>query len=268
MKIADVIIFAGQSNMQGQSEAALPDGDMTGCFEYKLFGNEIVPLHTPVGENVKNDLSEGCYILEDTDLGKWLGEHALGAACYKNTNLVPAFCKKYTALSGRDVIAVHAAKGSTMVSDWLPQTAGYGALMKKSAAAVACAREQFEVENIYVVWLQGESDAIFAPDRIAYKEKLSSLAGEFFEKIGIDKFGIIRVGRFTRDSRDDEIIKAQDEICREDERFLMLTEIATELNEMPEFMHPAIGGHYSAKGLQRLGEAAAETLAEYSKENK
>ncbi len=265
---ADVIIFAGQSNMQGQSETVLPDGVMRGCYEYKLFSDKIVPLSTPVGENVKKDGSEGYPITEETDLGKWLGEHALGAACYGNTNLVPAFCKKYVSESGRYAIAVHAAKGSTMVSDWLPGTDGYDALIRKSLAAVKCARESYEVENVYCVWLQGESDAIFAPDRAAYKEKLSTLAGELFEKVGIDKFGVIRVGRFTRDERDDEIIAAQDEICREDDRFLMLTEIATELNENPEYMHPTIAGHYSAKGLQKLGQAAGKALAEYSTENK
>ena len=142
-------------------------------------------------------------------------------------------------------------------------TAEYDALIRKSVAAVKKAREGYEVENVYVVWLQGESDAICQTGGTAYKERLSRFADELFEKVGIDKFGIIRVGRFTRDSRDDEIIEAQNEICREDERFLMLTEIATELNEIPEYMHPTIGGHYSARGLQKLGEAAAEALAEY-----
>lgn len=265
---ADVIIFAGQSNMQGQSEAVLPDGDMTGCYEYKMFLDKIVPLSTPVGDNVRKDLTEGYPITEETDLGKWLDEHALGAACYGNTNLVPAFCKKYVKETNKFAIAVHAAKGSTMVSEWLPGTAEYDALIKKSVSAVKKAREGYEVENIYVVWLQGESDAIFAPDRAAYKEKLSGFADELFEKVGIGKFGIIRVGRFTMDERDDEIIKAQDEICREDERFLMLTEIATELNEKPEYMHPHIFGHFGAKGLRKLGEAAAETLAKYSTEKK
>lgn len=260
---ADLIIFAGQSNMQGQSETVLPDGAMRGCYEYKMLSDEIVPLATPVGENVRKDGSEGEQITEETDLGKWLDEHALGAACYGNTNLVPAFCKKYVNESNRYVIAVHAAKGSTMVSDWLPGTEEYDALIRKSIAAVKKAREGYEVENVYAVWLQGESDAIFAPDKKAYKEKLSCLAGELFEKVGVDKFGIIRVGRFTRDERDDEIIEAQNEICREDERFLMLTEIATELNENPEYMHPTIGGHFSAKGLQKLGAAAAEALAAY-----
>ena len=62
-------------------------------------------------------------------------------------------------------------------------------------------------------------------------------------------------------SKYDEIISAQDEICKENSDFIMLTDIATELNKMPEFMHPQIGGHYSAKGLEKLGSEGAKTLA-------
>ena len=78
--------------------------------------------------------------------------------------------------------------------------------------------------------------------------------------MGIDLFGIIRVGRFTNDNRDLDIISAQDEICREDEDFAMLTDIATELNQQNEYMNPHVKGHYSAKGLELLGNAAAKTL--------
>ena len=78
--------------------------------------------------------------------------------------------------------------------------------------------------------------------------------------MGINLFGIIRVGRFTNDDRDLEIISAQDEICREDEDFVILTDIATELNQKDEYMNPNIKGHYNAKGLELLGNAAAKTL--------
>jgi len=78
--------------------------------------------------------------------------------------------------------------------------------------------------------------------------------------LGVDLFGIIRVGRFTNDDRDLEIISAQDEICREDENYVMLTDIATELNQQKEYMNPHVRGHYSAKGLEQLGSTAAETL--------
>lgn len=57
-----------------------------------------------------------------------------------------------------------------------------------------------------------------------------------------------------------EILSAQDEICREDEGFLMLTDISSDLNAKREYMNPKVKGHYSAKGLECLGRAAAETL--------
>ena len=83
-------------------------------------------------------------------------------------------------------------------------------------------------------------------------------------EFGLDTFGIIRVGRFTMDARDDVIINAQSEICREQEGFLMLTEAATDLNGMPDMMNPYVGGHYSAKGLETLGRLAGETLAKHA----
>lgn len=48
--------------------------------------------------------------------------------------------------------------------------------------------------------------------------------------------------------------------CREDEGFLMLTDISSGLNAKREYMNPKVKGHYSAKGLECLGRAAAETL--------
>lgn len=44
----------------------------------------------------------------------------------------------------------------------------------------------------------------------------------------------------------------------------MLTTLATALNLRPECMHPTIGGHFSAYGLEILGKAAGEALAELS----
>ena len=41
----------------------------------------------------------------------------------------------------------------------------------------------------------------------------------------------------------------------------MLTDIATQLNEQSEYMNPHVRGHYSAKGLERLGDDAGKTLA-------
>ena len=43
------------------------------------------------------------------------------------------------------------------------------------------------------------------------------------EELGIDKFGVIRVGRFAGDDRDQEIIDAQEAVCENGDDFLLLT---------------------------------------------
>ena len=262
MKTYDIIIFGGQSNMQGQSDRLSECEAVEGALEYKFLTDSLVPLKNPVGENVRRDGSEGYTYSPETKLSDWLADHALGGASYGYTNLVPAFCRAYIAKTGRNVIAVHSAKGSTRIDEWLEGSDGGRVLLMKARAAIAKTKESFEVGHIYFVWLQGESDAIAGNGKAYYKKMLAALGATLVEELNVDRFGIIRVGRFTNDERDLEIIDAQDEICEEVPFFLMLTKIATELNTMPEMMNPYVKGHYSAKGLETLGSLAGAALAE------
>jgi hypothetical protein len=161
-------------------------------------------------------------------------------------------------------MAVHVAKGSTTIAQWIPGTPGYEIIVDKARAAIKKASESYSVGRIFFVWLQGESDAIEGNSKEYYKEKLICLNDGLVRDLSIEKFGIIRVGRFTNDDRDLEIIGAQDEICSENDAFLMLTRIATRLNSDPKYMNPHVLGHYSAKGLEALGREAGKALGEYA----
>ncbi len=268
--LTDVIVFGGQSNMQGQSERQSECAVVENALEYRLLTDRLVPLSNPVGEDIRYDGTAGVpYVKGQIHLRDWLSLHALGSACDGHTNLVPAFCRAYLKTCGNAVVAVHAAKGSTEIKDWLPDTAGYAVLVKKAKSALQRLKaDGTEIGHIYFVWLQGESDAIAGRSCAYYKEKIVLLADALGADLNIERFGIIRVGRFTGDARDDEIIRAQDEICREDRRFLMLTTLATTLNDDPTYMNPHVGGHYSAKGQELLGTAAGETLGKHKKTQK
>ena len=261
----DVIVFCGQSNMQGQSETLSESEPVQNAYEYKWLTNKLVPVKNPVGESIRYDGSEGYMLTSNDQIPDWLEDHVLGAASYGHTNLVPSFCRAYIEQSETDVLAVHAAKGSTVIAHWLPGTDGYRAIVEKTQAAIRKARREHTVCKIYVVWLQGESDAISGNSKEYYKEKLAELASALKNDLAVDRFAIIRVGRFTGDARDQAIIDAQDEICEEHEDLLMLTKIATELNSKPEFMNPDVHGHYSAKGLEVLGRAAGGALGKARK---
>lgn len=93
-KIIDLLIFGGQSNMQGQTES-LPEVNLpiTHALEYRLSINELIPLRHPVGET----LCDGLLLKAHEGHG----------------SLVPAFCKTYTTLTKRNVVAVHVARGKT-----------------------------------------------------------------------------------------------------------------------------------------------------------
>ncbi len=260
MKKIDVILFCGQSNMQGQSEALTERESVAGALEYKWLTDSVQPLANPVGENIKYDGTAGYTYHDGVDQAAWLRDHALGGACYGHTNLVPSFCRAYIEACDKAVLAVHIAKGSTEVHQWLPGTDGYRMIVGKAKAALAYISREYEVEHVFLAWLQGESDAVFKNSKASYKQQLASLARALMAELPLERFGVIRVGRFTRDARDDEIIEAQNELCRENEAFLMLTEIATELNTKPEYMNPFVGGHYSARGLEKLGREAGSAL--------
>lgn len=261
--MTDVLIFGGQSNMQGQSEMLITSQPIKGACEYKWLTDTLVPLCDPVGENIRYNKTAGI-TADGKDIPKWLSEHVLGSACCGHSTLVPKFCESYIIKTGTPVAAIHAAKGSTCIKDWLPGTVGFDILVEKAAAGIAKVKQSDGVGRIFFIWLQGESDAIDGNTKAYYKEKLGTLNDALKEKIGIDKFCIIRIGRFTNDERDVEIISAQDEICSENDGFLMLTQIATELNGHPEFMNPQVKGHYSAKGHEALGAAAGKALGQYN----
>lgn len=246
--------------MQGQSESLTNTDAVDNAYEYRFIENCLYSLRNPVGENIRYDRTAGTPICLDTDLSKWLSAHVTGSSCYGNTNLVPEFCRSYIECTGTKVLAVHIAKGSTEIAEWLPGSDGYGIITEKASAAIRKAEEEYHVNHIFFVWLQGESDAIFAHTKSYYKDKLILLSRQLKIDIGIDKFCIIRVGHFTNDERDLEIMSAQDEVCEENADFIMLTRRAAELCGMPEYMHPYIAGHYSARGLELLGAEAGKQL--------
>ena len=54
----DIIIFGGQSNMQGESESRTP-GVVAHAYEYRFLDDTIVPLENPVGEDILRDGTRG-----------------------------------------------------------------------------------------------------------------------------------------------------------------------------------------------------------------
>ena len=256
----DIIIFGGQSNMQGQTEC-LPENNtpVQGALEYKYKTNELVPLQHPVGEDLRGE--------------KWCAMSHLG-----HGSLVPAFCRAYIAQTGREVIAIHAAKGNTVLGDWMQGTQHAYHARRKIKSGIEKAKEQGEIEHIYYVWLQGESDAIIHTGEEEYLQRLVEYKNQLKAQLGIEKFGIIRVGYYLancswnlnpNDTEEDKIaynegiIRAQERAAEQDSDFIMLTRVCADLSRKQEYINPQAEGHYNNAAMEIIGKAAAETLANH-----
>lgn len=243
-EISDLLIFCGQSNMQGQTDCFPDDNfEIKNALEYRLITNSLISLKHPVGEDI-----------EDKLLASHLGYGSM----------IPSFCESYIKETQVSVVAVHAAKGSTTVSDWFLGNCKFEKVVEKVLAARKKIVEKYEIRHIYMIWLQGESDAICGNSKKYYKESLLKLKNDYKNALGIEKFMIIRVGRFVNDERDFAIIKAQEEICIEEKDFVMLTRITGYLLKDKKYLHKTVAGHYNNLGQNAIGKTAGTNAGLYA----
>ena len=257
MKRIDILIFGGQSNMQGQTEG-LPfiNEPVGGALEYRMIENELIPLKHPVGED--------------------FGEDSLAAAFEGGGSLVPAFCRSYVENCGREVVAIHAARGNTTLGEWQKGTHRFFYMNQKIRAGIEKVKEKYEVGKVYYVWLQGESDAIIHTSEEDYLRALITYKNTLKTEFRIDKFGLIKVGYFFSISQwhtqvstpeikracDETIMRAQEAAIKVDSDFIMLTRLCPDLSLCFEYINPQASGHYNNIAMDIIGEAAGKTLAE------
>lgn len=92
----DLLLFSGQSNMQGQTECCPDAAPVAHALEYRFYTDELIPLAHPVGEDI--------------------GELLL-AAHEGHGSLVPAFCRAYSENTGRAVTAVRKAQDARRAAE-------------------------------------------------------------------------------------------------------------------------------------------------------
>ena len=218
--------------------------------------DELKPLSHPVGEDV-------CF------------ERWIAAAYQGGGSIVPAFCRAYVEKTGREVVAIHAAKGSTTLAEWQRGTQHFYHAKRKILAGLKKVREIGTVDRVFYVWLQGESDAIIYTTEDEYYEGLIRYKNTIKKEFGVEKFGIIRVGYFVcnapwlenegtveeRASRDEAIMRAQERAVADDKDFVMLTRICADLSRTVAYINPNVGGHYCNEAMDIIGTVAGEALA-------
>lgn len=249
----DVIIFCGQSNMQGTTESRPIIKPVKNAWEFILMGGRFNPLNHPVGETFADENDS------------WLFE-----ACGKNGSLVVDFMKEYVKRRGESV-AVHVARGDTTIAEWQKGTKRYELALMKIKSCLS--KLEGKVGKIYLVYLQGESDAYKETAKEDYKKLLIKFKNDLKEEVKIEKFGIIKVGYFASEvtmmkangrqkniELDERIMSAQEEVVKEDSDFTMLTRVCTELSRDKKYINPKAEGHYNNRAMKIIGKSAAKAL--------
>lgn len=253
----DLLIFGGQSNMQGQTEGDPMDSPVNGALEYRLLTDDFTELKNPVGE----------------DIGELLLAAHMGGG-----SLVPYFAEEYVKKTGRNAVAVHAAKGATVIAQWQKTSAEGAARYAKTVEKINAAKEKvgknFEnkPDKIYYIWLQGESDACAKTSKQEYADLLRQFKNDLKKDAGIDRFFIIEVGYFSyiyggADEYDEAIQAAQRELCETDSDFVYLTDEAKKLSRDSACLNPQAPGHYNNASMKEIGRKAGKAAAEFALKN-
>ncbi|MCR5302885.1 MAG: hypothetical protein K6E49_10655 [Lachnospiraceae bacterium] len=246
IKDVDLIFFMGQSNMSGAAgDASLAPSVATDAGEeFRAVSDptKLYPIKEPFGVN-END-------------PQGLNEYP-GA---KKGSLVSAFVNEYHKLTGRKVIAVSASMGLTEIGKWTGPGISSDVKQRYDRALNYLKDNGYTVGHIYVVWLHGESDALFGTDPEVYRTDLDNIMRPLFID-GLQKVFIILPGR-TIDYKDIflPIIDVERKICRESGYYALATSILTKLST--EYMVDQY--HYNQHALNLVGIEAAKSAAYYT----
>lgn len=241
----DLIIFAGQSNMSGNGgNAALAPVVPAGQgYEYRPVSapNALFPLVEPFGRNERGYISD--------------------APQYQNGTLVSAFVTSYYSKTGVPVVAVPATHGGTDSGYWANDATKADLLSRFIKAKTYLEKNNFTVRHKYLIFLQGESDAVKGVSDFDYKNNLTSAFQPLFAN-GLEQVFIITPG-YAIDGlySYNDVVAAQIDLCNSSDLFSIGS---TLLHKLPPNAYLADAVHYNQTGLNMVGSNAGANVAAYA----
>lgn len=249
-KEIDLIFFMGQSNMSGcGGDASLAPAVTPGAgYEYRAVSDpfSIHEITEPFGYS--EFVIGGIF---DTFDGK-------------KGSMVSAFVNEYYEKTGRTVVAVSASAGNTTTEDWMSTGFVTDLSLRVKNAHDYLNNNGYIIKNQYVIWLQGESDALRKIHHDEYMSNMDVIIRPLFVE-GFTKVFVITPGR-TKSNKNffNEIIDSQIEMCMNSGYYAlgstMLCAVSTD--------YMVDEWHYNQKVLNMLGKQTADSVAYYTNEGK
>lgn len=250
LKEADLILFMGQSNMSGAGGNAeeAPELIKGAGYEYRAITEpeKLCVLTEPFGEK---EHKEG--YLDDREL------------LTRGGSLVTAFVNAYYEETKERVVAVSASRGSARISSFNNHLVE-DVIERLENAKQTMMQEQVNIRHIYMVWMQGETDAYLGISKEEYIGEMQKLL-HTLQPYGVEKCFVIQIGNGMYDgvAFDTATMHGiQEALCETDENFVMVSTLAKTISE-PPYMEDGI--HFTQQGLNLLGEDAGKNMGNYVK---
>ena len=233
----DLIIFAGQSNMSGNGgNASLAPAVAVGHgYEYRPTSspNALYPLVEPFGRNERGYISD--------------------MPIYQSGTLVSAFVNSYYAKTGVPVVAVPATHGGTESGFWASAATKADLLSRYNKAKTYLEKNNFKIRKKYLVFMQGENDAVKGIIAFDYKNNLTSAFQPLFAN-GLDQVFIITPGYADNGTYFyDDVVNAQIDLCNSNNMFTLASSV---LHSPTMNQYLADSVHYNQLGLNLAGQTA------------
>lgn len=239
-KTVDLVIFAGQSNMEG------PGGNPA--------------LAPEIAKGTGYEFVDGINFTGLKDLVEPIGMDEKGVFVGRNPGgtMASAFAKTYYESTGVPVMAVYAAKGGTSIDGfWKHPLAQEQFLSKYTDTLNWCKKNGVTVRHKYCVWLQGESDVNTPPE--TYINDISVLFAPLIDN-GLEQVFIVLPGNWKyRPTAMDNVIATQKMLCENSPYFTLGTGVLHSLSE--DYLVDQV--HYNQVALNLAGVGAAQTASQF-----
>ncbi len=257
----DLVLFIGQSNMAGRGTAGTATQVQEGhAYEFRAISDptKLYPLSEPFGVN-ENNTSSG--VTENKKTG----------------SMVSAFCESYYAVTGTPIVAVSCSKGGEKISFFDTSTKVYADAVARVNAAKDFLQQEYDngktelkLRNVFVVWLQGESDGDAGTTAANYTKVLDRIVNGFKEDIGAAQTFIIPIGTYNgsdgaRKANYNTIRDAQILYCQESAD---ATVISRQTVDLYRYGYMKDEFHFNQEGYEILGKDAGANMAYFVENGK
>ncbi|HOP11067.1 MAG TPA: sialate O-acetylesterase [Oscillospiraceae bacterium] len=238
----DLVIFMGQSNMSGRGNAAESVVCKSG------HGYEFRAISDP---DWLHDIVEP-FGLDERNPESGVDDHAMSGS------MVSALCEAYFSLTNIPIVAVSCSMGGTNTDFWHPDKPPIqDAKARLKAADLFLARNGFIVRHRFMVWCQGEQDGGAGLPGEEYITRFNAILDRM-KMAGIEKCFVIQIGHRSDADDFDEIIAAQEKLCRENPDAVL---VSTKLAELRDWMKDR--SHFTQQAYNIAGTDAGLNMARF-----